>query len=220
MLQNNSTWDIFIEQIVPEMGSTLWMLLVVTLLSLVLGGLIAIAMIFTKSNGLHPCKYIFGLLEGLVDVLISMPFIVLAVALIPLTRMLVGTSIGQVAALVPLTFVTMSTLAKLIYNGLLEVNIWVVEAAKSFGASNLQILFIMLKESLPVIISGTTLSTVTTLGSIAMMGSLGAGGIGFVAIAIGYKRNNPTAVWIIVIILIIFTQLINYLGVLLYEKWR
>ena len=220
MLQYSTIDVIFFELVLPEMKNTIYMLIWTTFFSLILGLIIALVMICTQPEGLHPNRFIYGIFEVVVDFLISMPFIVLAVTLIPLTRLIVGTSMGKTAAVVPLTTVTMCVIAKLIYDSLLEVNVWVVEAAKSFGASDFWVYYVMIKEAWPEIISGTTLSTITTLASTAMMGALGAGGVGYVAVVYGYQRTNNLVIATVVIVLIVFTQIIQYLGDFLYRKWR
>ncbi|PWJ51943.1 methionine ABC transporter permease [Faecalicatena contorta] len=206
--------------VLPEMWNTIYMLLLTSILSMIFGCIVALIMICTRKGGLHANRVVFIVFETVVDLLISMPFIVLAVALTPLTVLIVGTSIGKTAALVPLTFVTTPVFAKFIYDGMLEVNPWLVQAAKSFGASDIQILRIMVKDSVPSIISGATLSCVTTLSSIAMMGAIGAGGVGAVAIIYGYQRSNYTVIWVVVGVLAVITQAIQIAGEYIYKKWR
>lgn len=204
--------------VLPEMWNTIYMLLLTSILSMILGFAVAMIMICTRKGGLYANRVVFIIFETIVDLLISMPFVVLAVALTPLTVLIVGTSIGKTAALVPLTFVTTPIFAKFMYDGLREVNPWLVQAAKSFGASKTQILLIMVKESIPAFISGATLSCVTTLSSIAMMGTVGAGGIGAIAIIYGYQRSNYKVIWVVVVILVIITQAIQIVGEYIYKK--
>lgn len=162
------------ELIFPEIGNTIYMLFFASVFSLLSGVLVAVVLSITDKNGLMPNAFIFTVTEVAVDLLMSMPFIVLAVAVMPLTSVLVGTSIGKTAALVPLTIATTPIFAKFIYEALQEVNAYLIMAAKSFGASKLQITVIMLKEAVPAIISSTTLSCITTLNSVSMMGAVGA----------------------------------------------
>ena len=208
------------DMIIPEMWNTIYMLFFTTFFSLILGSGLAMLMIITKKGGLHPNRFVHNILEIIMDTLMSFPFVVLAVSIIPLTRLLVGTSIGKTAAVVPLTVATMAVFSKFIYDALLEVNEWMIEAAKSFGASDLNIIKIMFKESVPAIVSGTTLSIITTMGPATMMGALGAGGIGMVAVVYGYKQNNYLIMCTVIIVLIIFTQIIQFVGEFLYNHWR
>lgn len=220
MADTSSISSILQTLVLPEMWNTLYMLFFTSIFSMVLGTAIALIMICTKKDGLRPNLIVFAIFETLVDLLISMPFIVLAVALTPLTLLIVGSSIGKTAALVPLTFVTAPMFAKFIYDGMLEVNPWVIQASMSYGASTWQTLRLIFKEAIPAIVSGATLSCVTTLSSIAMMGSIGAGGIGAVAIIYGYQRSNYMVIWVVVVVLAIITQLIQGLGDYIYKKWR
>lgn len=220
MTKYNTISGILMELVMPEMKNTIYMLVITSILAMIFGCIVALLLIVTDKEGLHPNRIIFAIAETIVDLLMSMPFIVLAVALTPLTVMIVGTSIGRTAALVPLTIATTPIFAKFIYDGMKEVNVYLIQAAKSFGASNMQILKIMLKEAVPAIISGATLSCVTTLSSIAMMGAVGAGGIGAVAIIYGYQRSNYTVIFLVIILLAIITQAIQMAGEYMYKKWR
>jgi D-methionine transport system permease protein len=152
--------------------------------------------------------------------MMSMPIVVLAVALFPLTTLILGTCVGRTAAIFPLTLVTTPMFTKFIYDGLLTVNKYMVQAAVSFGASDLQILWIMLKETVPSMISGITISSISVLGVATMMGAIGAGGIGAVAITYGYRFSNYQLIWAIVVILIALTAVIQLIGDTLYKKWR
>lgn len=220
MSDQYSIAEIMTELILPEIGSTIFMLAVTSVFSFVFGLAVAVVMADVRKDGLHPLPALFHVLEVITDLLMSMPFIVLAVALTPLTRMIVGTSIGMKAAIVPLTIVTTPVFAKFIYNALIEVNPYLIEAARSFGASDARILLLMVREAVPAIISGTTLSTVTTLGSVAMMGAIGAGGVGAIAIIYGYQRSNYTVIYLVVIVLAVFTQLVQMTGDAIYRKRR
>lgn len=206
--------------LVPEVVSTIYMLVFSTMISLVLGILIALIMICTYNDGLYPNRIIYGVIEVMMDMLMSMPFVVLAVAMIPFTRLLVGTCIGRTAALVPLTAITTPIFVKFTYDALLDTSGRIEEAARSFGASNISILLIMLKESIPAVISGITVSTITTLNSVSMAGIVGAGGIGSIAISYGYHRGNYKLIWLVVIFLIAFTEVIQLIGDCIYKKLK
>ena len=149
----------------------------------------------------------------------SFPFIILIVAIIPFTRAIVGTSIGETAAIVPLTIAAAPFVARIIEGALKEVDPGVIEAAKSFGASNTQIIFkVMIKEAVPSIISGLTLTVISIIGYSAMAGSVGAGGIGKLAISYGFQRFNTEVMIVTVVILIIIVQALQSLGNYLYKK--
>ena len=190
-----------------------------TVLATIIGFIIAIILVVTDEKGLRPNKQINTVLGAIINTVRSFPFIILIVAIIPFTRMIVGTSIGVDAALVPLTIGAAPFIARVIESALKEVDGGLIEAAKSFGASDFQIIFkVMIKEALPSIVSGITLSTISILGYTAMAGSVGAGGLGAVALTYGHQRFDTQAMIYTVVTLIIIVQVIQYLGNLAYKK--
>lgn len=190
-----------------------------TLFASILGFILGIVVTVTSPKGLKPNKIIYNVLDLIINVLRSFPFIILIVFIIPLTRAIVGTPIGEAAAIVPLTIAAAPFVARIIESSLKEVDLGVIEAAKSFGASNTQIIFkVMLKEAVPSIISGLTLTIINIIGYSAMAGSVGAGGLGKVAISYGYQRYQTDVMIVTVIILIIMVQGLQSLGNYLYKK--
>lgn len=138
--------------ILPSLWETIYMIIIATILSAVIGFILAIVLVVTDEKGIKPNKIIYGILSAIINVLRSVPFIILAVAIIPFTRSVVGTSIGKDAAIVPLIIASAPFIARLIESSLKEVNPSLIEAAKSFGASNIQIIFkVMVKEAIPSI---------------------------------------------------------------------
>lgn len=210
----------FVETILLEaLGQTLYMTIIATVLATIIGFIIAIILVLTDEKGLRPNKQINTVLGAIINTVRSFPFIILIVAIIPFTRMIVGTSIGVDAALVPLTIGAAPFIARVIESALKEVDGGLIEAAKSFGASDFQIIFkVMIKEALPSIVSGITLSTISILGYTAMAGSVGAGGLGAVALTYGHQRFDTQAMIYTVVTLIIIVQVIQYLGNLAYKK--
>ena len=210
----------FVENILLEaLGQTLYMTIIATVLATIIGFIIAIILVVTDEKGLRPNKQINTVLGAILNTVRSFPFIILIVAIIPFTRMIVGTSIGVDAALVPLTIGAAPFIARVIESALKEVDRGLIEAAKSFGASDFQIIFkVMIKEALPSIVSGITLSTISILGYTAMAGSVGAGGLGAVALTYGHQRFDTQAMIYTVVTLIIIVQVIQYLGNLAYKK--
>ncbi|NFK05092.1 ABC transporter permease, partial [Clostridium botulinum] len=179
--------------ILPSLWQTIYMIIISTILSFVIGFILAIVLAVTDERGIKPNKIIYGILSTIINVLRSVPFIILAVAIIPFTRSIVGTSIGENAAIVPLTIASAPFIARLIESSLKEVNPSLIEAAKSFGASNIQIIFkVMVKEAIPSINLDLTLATITILGLTAMAGAVGAGGLGAVGLTYGYQSFNDT----------------------------
>ena len=208
-----------IDIMIQAVGQTVYMVFFSTLFASILGFILGIVVTVTSPKGLKPNKIIYNVLDLIINVLRSFPFIILIVFIIPLTRAIVGTPIGEAAAIVPLTIAEAPFVARIIESSLKEVDSGVIEAAKSFGASNTQIIFkVMLKEAVPSIISGLTLTIINIIGYSAMAGSVGAGGLGKVAISYGYQRYQTDVMIVTVIILIIMVQGLQSLGNYLYKK--
>ncbi|MBM6860348.1 ABC transporter permease [Clostridium saudiense] len=208
-----------IEIIVTALGQTVYMVFFSTLFASVLGFILGIILTVTSPDGLRPNKVSYKILDSIINVLRSFPFVILIVAIIPLTRVIIGKSIGETAAIVPLTIAAAPFVARIIESSLKEVDPGVIEAAKSFGSSDSQIVFkVMLKEAVPSIISGLTLTVINIIGYSAMAGSVGAGGLGKVAITYGYQGFQTDIMVTTVIILIIIVQSLQSLGNYLYKK--
>ncbi|KOA21471.1 methionine import system permease protein MetP [Clostridium homopropionicum DSM 5847] len=205
--------------LIPALGETLFMVLVSTALAVIIGFWPAIVMIITDKNGLRPNEKVYKILDVIVNVLRSFPFIVLMVILIPFTRLIVGKSIGTVAAIVPLTIGSAPFVTRIIESALKEVDNGVVEAAKSFGASTSQIIFkVMLPEALPSIVSGITLTVISVVGLSAMAGAIGGGGLGDIAIRYGYQMFREDVLFATVILLIVLVQVLQSIGMIIYKK--
>lgn len=211
----------FTDILIEALGQTLYMVGISTVLATLIGFILAIVLVITEKDGLKPNKVINSILGFIVNTLRSFPFIILVVAIIPLTRMIVGKSIGETAALVPLTIGSAPFIARVIEGALKEVDKGLIEAAKSFGASDFQIIFkVMIKEAMPSIISGITLSIISIIGYSAMAGAVGAGGVGAVALTYGYQRFDNAVMIYTVITLIIIVQLLQGAGNLAYKKLK
>lgn len=208
-----------IETLTKAFKETLIMVSFSTIFSVLLGGILAIILVMTAPKGLRENKGVYNLLDGIINVLRSFPFIILMVSIVPLTKLIVGRSTGTPAAIVPLTIAAAPFVARIIESALKEVDNGVIEAAKSFGASDFQIMFkVMFKEAVPSIISGLTLAIINIIGYSAMAGAIGAGGLGDVAIRYGYQRYQTDIMIVTVIVLIIIVQLLQSLGNYFYKK--
>ena len=197
---------------------TLYMTFVSTFLAFLLGSVLAIVLVLTRAGGLYENRSLYAVLDIVVNILRSFPFIILLIVLFPFTKMLVGTSIGTTAAIVPLTIGSAPFIARLIESALVEVDPGVIEAAKSFGASKSQIIFrVMFVEALPAIINAITLTLIVIIGFTAMAGTVGGGGLGDVAIRYGFQRFRPDIMAYTVVILIVVVQIIQSVGNLLYK---
>ena len=197
----------FTDILIEALGQTIYMVGISTILATLFGFILAIVLVVRDEGGLKPNKIINSILGFIVNTLRSFPFIILVVAIIPLTRIIVGKYIGETAALVPLTIGSAPFIARVIEGALKEVDKGLIEAAKSFGASDFQIIFkVMVKEAMPSIISGITLSIISIIGYSAMAGAVGAGGVGAVALTYGYQRFDNAVMIYTVITLIIIVQ--------------
>ena len=208
-------WDI----ILKATSQTLTMVFWSTLFSVLLGFLPAIILTLTAPDGLKPNKVVYEILSFLVNTFRSFPFVILMVVIIPLTRAIMGTTIGTRAAIVPLTACAIPFIARVFENALRETDPGVIEAARSFGASDAQILFrVYFKESVPRLLNGVVLLMINILGYSAMAGSLGGGGIGDIAIRYGYQKYSTEYLVVCSAILIVFVQGIQSLGNYIYRK--
>ncbi|MDD6794516.1 MAG: ABC transporter permease [Clostridiaceae bacterium] len=208
-------WDL----LAPALWETLLMVIPSTILAVIIGFIPAIILVITDEDGLRPNKAVYSVLDFIVNVLRSFPFIILMIVIIPLTRVLVGTSIGSVAAIVPLTIAAAPFVSRVVESSLKEVDPGVIEAAKSFGATNSQIIFkVMLKEAVPSIVSGITLTLISIIGYSAMAGAVGGGGLGALAVRYGYQRFRTDIMIVTVIVLIILVQILQSLGNYFYNK--
>lgn len=208
-----------LDTILKAFQQTIIMVIGSTFFSVILGFIPAIILTLTANDGLRPNKIVYRTLDFLVNIFRSFPFIILMVIVIPFTRLLAGTTIGTTAAIVPLTISAIPFIARVIESALRSVDNGLIEAAKSFGASDSQIIYrIYLKEAFPAIISGITLTIISLVGYSAMGGAIGAGGLGDVAIRYGYQAYRMPYLIIASIILIIFVQIIQSLGNYLYRR--
>ena len=210
---------VFEELLLPALQETVYMVFVSTFFAVLFGFIPAIVLIITAPNGLKPNSAVYKILDFIINIFRSFPFLILMIAIIPLTRLIAGKSIGTNAAIVPLTIGALPFAARVIESAMKEVDPGVIEAAKSFGASTFQIIFrVILKEAMPSIVLGVTLTVINVVGYSAMAGAIGGGGLGDVAVRYGYHRFQQDVMIYTVIILIVLVQLLQSLGNLLYKK--
>ena len=185
--------------------------------SLLIGGLWGLVqgtvMVLIRDNGVRPNVALFRILTPIINTLRSVPFIILLIALIPITKFIVGTSIGTMAAVVPLSLYIGPYIGRLVETSLLEVGSGIIETARSLGASTWQIVWhFLLPEARQSLVLNLTTATIGLLGATTMAGAVGAGGIGDLAISYGYQRFDTGAVVITVLILIAIVQAIQFTG--------
>lgn len=206
-----------IDALIETLAMTGFSLLFSTLIGLPLG----VLLIITRKGHLWENKILFNILNGVVNIFRSVPFIILMVAIVPLTRLIVGTSIGTAAAVVPLVFYAGPYIARLIENSLLEVDPGVIEAAEAMGATPNQIIFkFIVPEALSSLVLSLTIATVGLVGASAMAGAVGGGGLGDLAITYGYQRFDTVVMIITVTILVVLVQGLQSSGNLLSKKIR
>ena len=208
-------------QLVTCANQTLYMVFVSLVLGSLIGIIFAFTLVLTAKGGLKENKIVFNTLSFVINTVRSIPFIILLVFILKVTKAIVGTRIGTTAALVPLTFFIAPYIARLFENSLLEVNKGIIEAAKSMGASTFEIiLHFWIPEAKSSLILATTIATISLLGATAMAGVIGAGGVGDLALTYGYERMNSALMTFTVIVLIIFVQIIQALGNYLARRAR
>ena len=208
-------WDTIFTATFQTLAMVFWS----TLLSVILGFIPAVIMTLTAPDGLRPNKLVYETLSFIVNVFRSFPFIILLILLIPFTRFLVHKAIGTTAAVVPLTVSAIPYIARVFETSLRETDPGVIEAAKSFGANDWQILFrVYVKESVPRMVNGIVLLIISLIGYSAMAGTMGGGGIGDVAVRYGYQGYKLEYLIVCSVILIILVQAVQMVGNWLFKK--
>ncbi len=212
--------SILLEEFPLAIWETFYVTVVSTLFSLVLGMPLGVLLVVGERNGVFPIpKWILNILNVIINLLRSVPFLILMIMVIPFTRLIVGTAVGTVASIVPLVIASFPFVARLIESSLREVNPNIIEAAQSMGATPFQIITkVMIPESVPSLISNVTIALTTILGYSAMSGIIGGGGLGKIAINYGYYRYQYMVMFFAVIFLIAIVQLFQTVGTKLAVK--
>ena len=206
--------DILKHDIPAAIFETLYVTLIATFFAFVIGLPLGVLLVVGDKGGVLPLpKWLMKLLNVIVNLLRSVPFIILIVVVFPLTRLIVGTTIGSVASIVPLVMAAFPFVARLVESSLREVNPNIIEAAQSMGATPFQIITkVMIPESVPSLVSNATIAVTTILGYTAMSGAIGGGGLGNIAIMYGYMRYNYMVILIGVVLLIVLVQVFQSAG--------
>ena len=200
-------------QLILAAKQTAYMVFVSLAAGTVIAMIMAFALVLTRRDSIQPNRFIYGLLNTIINTVRSVPFIILMVFIMPLTKMVVGTRIGTTAALVPLVIFIAPYLTRLFENSLLDVDRGIIEAAQAMGASYFEIIwYFLLPEAKGSLILSITTGTIGLLGATAMAGAIGAGGVGDLALTYGYERMNTPLMFLTVVILIIFVQIIQTVG--------
>ena len=198
---------------------TLYMVAVSTVVSYAIGLPLGLLLVVSDKNGIRPIPVLNAVLGVIVNILRSIPFLILGVMISPLTRAITGSSIGTAAMIVPLTVAAAPYVARMVESSIKEVPFGVIEAAQSMGASPWQIVWkVLVPEAKPSLMVGAAISVVTILGYSAMSGFIGGGGLGTVAVNYGYNRYNFEIMLIAVIIIVVVVQLFQEVGLRLAKK--
>lgn len=207
-------WQVLKNQIPLALWDTLYVTVLATFFALLIGLPLGVLLVAGEKNGVMPLpKALMSTLNVLINVLRSVPFVILTIVVIPFTRLIVGTSIGNVASIVPLTVAAFPFIARLVEGSLREVNPNIIEAAQSMGASASQIIWkVMIPECVPSLINNVTIAFTTILGYNAMSGIVGGGGLGMIAYNYGYQRYRTAILLIAVIILVLLVQIFQSIG--------
>lgn len=209
--------DFFLNQLLPLLlqstGQTLLMTFFSTFLALLVGFPLGVLLNVTGRFGIMPMPLLNQVLSRIIDILRSFPFVILMIALIPFTRLILGSAIGTGATIIPLSIAAMPFIARLAENALSEVDAGMIQAARAMGSTNWQIIRkVLIPEALPSIISGITLTVITLIGYTAMAGTLGGGGLGDLAYRYGYQRFMTGIMVGAVIVIIVIVALIQFAG--------
>ena len=211
---NSDILNMVIEQFPLALWETIYATFLATFFATLIGLPLGVILVTGRKDGIHPLpSWIIKLLDVLINILRSVPFLIVVIVVFPLTRLIVGTTVGTVASIVPLVVAAFPFIARLVEGSLREVDPNLIEMAKSMGATPFQIVTkVLLREAVPSLISNITIALTTILGYTAMSGIVGGGGLGKIAINYGYYRYNYGIMICAVIVLVILVQLIQKIG--------
>ena len=202
-----------IDIVLPAIPETLVMVLASTIIALLIGLPLGIVLTNTRTGGLTESTKVYSVLDGIINVLRSFPFVILMIVVFPLSRLIVGKSYGTAAMIIPLSLSAAPFVARLMEGYFIQVDQGIIEAAKSMGSSNKEIIFkVLIPEAMPMLVSGITMTLINVIGYSAMAGVMGGGGLGDVANRYGYQRNEPLILWSAVIVIIILVQIVQFIG--------
>ena len=207
-------WEIAVREFPLGLWETVYVTVLSTFFAIVIGLPLGILLVSGDEHGIRPMpKGLMKVINVIINFLRSVPFLILIVMVIPLTRAIIGTSIGSVASIVPLVVAAFPFVARLVESSLRELDPNIIEMAQSMGSSTWQIIFyVMLPESVPSLVTNFTLAITTILGYTAMSGAMGGGGLGKIAINYGYNRYKYAVLYMAVIVLVVLVQLFQSIG--------
>ena len=207
------------DMIINGVWATLYMTVASTVLGYVFGLPMGVLLAITDKEGLTPNAVVYKILDVIANIVRSIPFLILLILLIPFTRLLVGQSYGSTATIVPLVIAAIPFIGRMVESSIKEVDPGVIEAARSMGASNMQIVMkVLLVEARTSLLTGATIAIGTILGYSAMPGCVGGGGLGDIAIRYGYYRYQTSIMIVTVVLLVILVQIFQSIGMFLAAK--
>lgn len=215
----NDWWNFTKQLVIPATLGTIRLVLLVVVIGYALGFIMGSILYIYSPNGLNPNKKIFRIANFLVNVIRSIPILILIVALFPLTRAIIGTSVGPNAVIIPLALAATAFIGRYLENIFNAVDRQTIEAARSYGANNLDIMrYIVVRESIPGMVSTLTLAIINNIAGSTIAGAVGGGGIGAIAINYGYQSFNNAILYTAVVILYLMVQAVQTVGNKIYEK--
>ncbi|EFQ63791.1 binding-protein-dependent transport systems inner membrane component [Pseudomonas fluorescens WH6] len=209
----NTDWSDILQLLLNATGETLYMVLLAGLFTLLIGLPLGVLLFISRADGLFPLPRLNRGLGAVINLGRSLPFVVMLIALIPLTRLIVGTTLGSTAAVVPITIGAFPFFARIVETALDEVDKGRIEAIVAMGGDIRHVILkVLLPEALPALVAGTTLTLVMLIGFSSMAGVIGGGGLGDLAIRYGYQRFNNQIMVVTVIVLVLLVQGVQSLG--------
>lgn len=213
------TINIFKADIFQSFYETLDMMLTAMIISLIVGLLLGFILFITNSNGIYKNKIIYFIVSGLINIIRSIPFILFIIVIIPFNRMILGTGFGVNASKIPLSFIGVATFARFVEKDLLDVDKNIYETSYALGASTIQyFVHFLLKEARSGLVLSFTSTFISLLSYSTVMGIIGGGGLGYLAISEGYYNFNYPLMWIIIVLMIIIVQLVQTSGNIIANK--
>ncbi len=208
-------------EFVQATWETVYMVLTSSLFAVIFGLPLGVFLVLSRPEGLVPKPSLYRVLDVVINVLRSVPFLILMIVVFPLSRVIVGRATGTTATIVPLTIVAIPFVARIMEQGLLEVDYGVLEAGLACGAKVGQLVrTVLIPEALPALVNGITITVINIIGNSAMAGAIGGGGLGDLAIRYGLYRRNELNLWVSVAIIVAFVQLVQFVGRLIENRLR
>ncbi|MDO5017889.1 MAG: methionine ABC transporter permease [Lagierella massiliensis] len=208
-----------LELIIPETLTTVYMVFATTLVSILIGIPLGILLTISRPGGIKELPKLYRVLDAIINIFRSIPFVILILLVIPLARLLIGRSTGTQASILSLSIATIPFVARLMEGYFISVEKGLIEAAKSMGSTNSQIILkVILPESMPLVVAGITMTIINIVGYSAMVGILGGGGLGQLAYRYGYQRRMYNVLLASVFVIIIIVQLVQFIGTYISKK--